>query len=210
MVTRLLTYPAECLRLLYLAFFQPFTLRRTLRAIHPNLGINDNPFRLLRTHPNNSRLLRYANQVWWLSAIIPVLFTALSEIIISAESFDWISSIIFMSGWWIGLWFARRTELNPWFLAEIFLFYSLFFTLMYADIVPFDDLSILTISLILWTTIGISVSLAFGVLFGILSGVAIGAAGSIAIGLVSGFEGGIENTTVTSIINTIAIVIVVE
>ncbi len=39
-------YVLECSQLLYQIFFQPYTLRRRLRDIHPSLDINSNPFLL--------------------------------------------------------------------------------------------------------------------------------------------------------------------
>jgi len=100
-------YVAECVRLLYWAYLKPFTFKSWLRDIHPELKPRDNPFDKraefrIRTNP---RLRRYAGQVWWLTAVVPmvaVLLVAPVYILVSGESFDWFKSCVFLVGWFIG------------------------------------------------------------------------------------------------------------
>ena len=70
-------YVAECLQILYWAFFKPFSLNRKLREIHPELNAFSNPFEFRNDFAENPRLKRYSNQVWWLSAIAPFLIAAI-------------------------------------------------------------------------------------------------------------------------------------
>ncbi len=76
------TYLLECLRLLYWAFFKPFTLRSYLRDIHPDLKPYSDPFRLLRQNPDNARLRRYANQAWWLALAAPWVVAAIAGVLL--------------------------------------------------------------------------------------------------------------------------------
>lgn len=99
------TYVAECVRLLYWAYFKPFTFERWLHNIHPELEPGNNPFDKQTEFRTNPRLRRYAGQVWWLSAVVPifaVLLVAPVYTLVSGESFDWLTSCVFLVGWFIG------------------------------------------------------------------------------------------------------------
>ncbi|MHC5822743.1 MAG: AAA family ATPase, partial [Nostoc sp.] len=104
-------YVAECVRLLYWSYFKPFTFERWLREIHPELKPTDNPFDKRAEFCSNPRLRRYAGQVWWLTAVVPivavfpivaVLLVAPVYTVISGESFNWLLSCVFLVGWFIG------------------------------------------------------------------------------------------------------------
>lgn len=99
------TYVAECVRLLYWAYFKPFTFERWLRDIHPELKPGDNPFDKRAEFRTNPRLRRYAGQVWWLTVVVPVvavLLVAPVYILVSGKSFNWFISCFFLAGWFIG------------------------------------------------------------------------------------------------------------
>ena len=115
-----MTYVTECLRLLYWIYFKPFTLERWLQKIHPELKPNTNPFSLKGEFRGNSRLRRYAGQVWWLTAVTPVLAVLLvapTYTLFSGDSFNWFRSGQVLLGWLIGLTVARgdNKRLEKWF-----------------------------------------------------------------------------------------------
>lgn len=96
-------YVAECTRLLYWAYFKPFTFERWLRDIHPELKPTNNPFDEQAEFRTNFRLRHYGGQVWWLTALVPmfaVLLVAQVYTLVSGESFNWLLSCIF---WLAGL-----------------------------------------------------------------------------------------------------------
>ena len=66
-------YILECVRLLYWAYFKPFTLEQWLKDIHPDLKRDDNPYVKLKQFPNNQPLRRYADQVFWIIILTPQL-----------------------------------------------------------------------------------------------------------------------------------------
>ena len=66
-------YVVECTQLLYQIYFKPYTLRRRLQDIHPDLDITTNPFQFKAEFAENPRLERYAEQTWWLTAVVPVV-----------------------------------------------------------------------------------------------------------------------------------------
>ncbi|MFN9610241.1 MAG: AAA family ATPase, partial [Pseudanabaena sp.] len=103
-------YVLECSQLLYQIFFQPYTLRRRLRDIHPSLDINSNPFLLRNEFVDNPDLERYAEQTWWLTAVVPVISVLLVAPIYSLFSgtiFNFLPSSLFLLGWWLGIWLAK-------------------------------------------------------------------------------------------------------
>ena len=111
---KLWSYLAECFRILYWAYFKPYTFANWLRDIHPQLKAIDNPFKMKAEFNSNPRLHRYAQQVWWITAIVPaltVLLAALIYTIISQElklNLSILSNnFLFIFGWWIGLLVAR-------------------------------------------------------------------------------------------------------
>jgi hypothetical protein len=102
---------AECMRLLYWIYFKPFTFKSWLRDIHPELRPIDNPFDKRAEFLTNPRLRRYAGQVWWLTAVVPmfaVLLVASVYTLISGESFNWFKSCVVLVGW-----FSRKGS-RPW------------------------------------------------------------------------------------------------
>ena len=116
---RLWQYITECARLLYWAYFKPYTLDRWLQEIHPELNRNINPFRLQDGFPNNRRLYRYAEQFWWLSATVPLLALLLVVrfyYMNGGESSSWLLYSLFLLGWSVGLLLARLNleKLEKW------------------------------------------------------------------------------------------------
>ncbi len=104
-MNRLGNYITECARLLYWIYFKPYTLKRWLQDIHPDLNLGENPYLKLKQFPSNKRLRRYAGQVFWLTAITPqlgVLLVGLIYTAVTQESFAWFTSEMFLAGWIIG------------------------------------------------------------------------------------------------------------
>ena len=98
-------YILECVRLLYWIYFKPYTLKRWLQNIHPDLKPDDNPYIKLKQFPHNKSLRRYADQVFFLTAITPQLAILLVGFVYTAitqEHFAWYTSEIFLMGWIIG------------------------------------------------------------------------------------------------------------
>ena len=121
---RLWQYIAECARLLYWAYFKPYTLDRWLKEIHPELDRASNPFTLRAEFPSNPRLYRYAMQFWWLSAMVPLLAVPpLGQIysLAASEPFDWPRSTLFLLGWFAGLLLVHFNSrvLNNWLALAI-------------------------------------------------------------------------------------------
>ena len=128
------TYLLECLRLLYWAFFKPFTLRSYLQDIHPDLKPYSDPFRLLHQNPDNARLRRYANQAWWLALAAPWVVAAIAGVLLppllpqalpvrgGIPQFDWQDSLLLLGGWTLGLLIARATSrLGLWAISFLLL-----------------------------------------------------------------------------------------
>ncbi|MGB6299754.1 MAG: AAA family ATPase [Rivularia sp. (in: cyanobacteria)] len=102
---------AECFRILYWAYFKPYTFANWLRDIHPELKAIDNPFTMKAEFNSNPRLHRYAEQVWLITAIVPTLLILLAGLIYTFSQEVKLSILpensLFVVGWWIGLWLAR-------------------------------------------------------------------------------------------------------
>ncbi|MBF2064280.1 MAG: ATP-binding protein [Calothrix sp. C42_A2020_038] len=98
------TYVAECIRLLYWAYFKPYSFASWLREIHPELKPQDNPFRMRSEFANNPRLARYAWQVWLLTAVLPVPIMLL--VYRFARPLELFNICFLLLGWLIGLYFA--------------------------------------------------------------------------------------------------------
>ncbi|MEH2461022.1 ATP-binding protein [Nostoc sp.] len=162
-------YVAECVRLLYWIYFKPFTFERWLRDIHPELKPTDNPFDKRAEFRTNPRLRRYAGQVWWLTAVVPmvaVLLVAPVYTLVSGESFDWFNSCVFLVGWFIGRIVDRGGNKNR---LVIFL------------------VTVLTMFLAVQFFSGVALGVAGGMALGVVGGMA----GGVALGVVGGMAGGV-------------------
>jgi uncharacterized protein len=202
-------YIQECLRLLYWIYFKPYTLQKWLQDIHPKLAPDTNPFSLRSEFGQNHRLQRYANQVWWLTAIMPILAVLMVAPIYSLfadRSFDWQVSGLFLSGWIGGIclarydsgrWRDRVTNIFYIYLGAILLWKIGSFLLpistqqlilhTFSPIIA--DLSFL--SVLIPVAEGVALSLVFGVAFSVEVGLALGVAGVMSVGLAGGVAGGV-------------------
>jgi len=196
------TYLLECLRLLYWAFFKPFTLRSYLRDIHPDLKPYSDPFRLLRQNPDNARLRRYADQAWWLALAAPWVVAVIAGVLLplllpqalpvrgSIPQFDWQGSLLFLGGWTLGLLITRATSRLESRARKKFLLLIFVAILLLSAGLPWLA-SELTRSILPEQAFAVSVAsgVVFGVAGGVAGGVAIGVVGSVASGVAVGVVG---------------------
>lgn len=72
-------YIKECLQLLYWFYFKPYTLKRHVQSICPEITdpYEDNFFRRSAEAKANPRLKRYDDQGWWLTVLAPMAAVAL-------------------------------------------------------------------------------------------------------------------------------------
>ena len=192
------TYLSECARLLYWAYFKPFTFKRWLADIHPELGPTDNPFSKHREFAQNPPLRRYAYQVWRLSLTVPLLTVLLSAPIYSlasGEPFDGLRNSLFFLGWATGLLLARENYQKRWlWFDRLFIPLSivlfclgiiLSLILVISRFIPetealrqslFSSPLFIALGLVV---LGLALGVRVGVAFGVVLGVAFGVAGSV-------------------------------
>ncbi len=182
-------YVAECVRLLYWIYFKPFTFERWLRDIHPELKPRDNPFDKRAEFRTNSRLRRYAGQVSWLSAVVPifaVLLVAPVYTLFSGESFNWFRSCVFLAGWFIarvGDSGSNKNGLVIYLVAVL----SIFLGARLSGVVMIDVAGGVAGGVVLSVVFGVAFGLAFGlavaVAFGVVVAVAVSMAGGVTLGV---------------------------
>jgi len=189
-------YIAECARLLYWAYLKPFTLDRWLKDIHPKLDRKSNPFAMRAEFPSNPRLDRYAGQVWWLSATVPLLVVLLVGPLYSLaarEAFDWLNSTLFLLGWFAGLLLIpmHKNWRIFWFLTLLALGLLLAIGSSFAPEVMDSVRQASSSSLILAAVVQVAWGVAWGVALGVALGIALSVAScvvwSLAFGVASLF-----------------------
>jgi hypothetical protein len=171
-VSRLWAYVAECVRLLYLTYFKPYTFARWLRDIHPELRPTDNPFAKRAEFLTNPRLLRYAEQVLWLTTVVPLMVVLLVGLytVVSGKPFNWFRSCLFLLGWLIGILLAREGNELKILMALVLVLITLSFQWDVALGVP-------------W---GVALGVSRGVALGVVSGAVLGVASGAVLGVVLG------------------------
>lgn len=192
-------YVAECVRLLYWIYFKPFTFERWLRDIHPELKPTDNPFDKRAEFRTNPRLRRYAGQVWWLTAVVPmvaVLLVAPVYTRISGELFNWSESRGFLVGWFMGRLVDRGVNKN-----RLVIFLAAVPTIFLAL-----SLSRVPMNVALSVAIGVAGGVAIGVAQGVAIGVAAGVAGGMAFGVAQsvGVAQGVAGGAVRGVARSVA------
>ncbi|AFY52888.1 hypothetical protein Riv7116_0284 [Rivularia sp. PCC 7116] len=190
--SKFLAYLAECFRILYWAYFKPYTFAKWLRNIHPELNPIDNPFKIKAEFNRNLPLSRYAEQVWWITAIVPTLLVLLTGLIyatINRELQLYLSStlpnsLLFIIGWWVGLWLARgeNQKLEKFFewsfwisflVAAIGVSTGLIFQLEF-DLEKLQQPGSLALGIWLGVAWGVSLGIGWGVAWGIAWSVFLG------------------------------------
>ncbi|BAZ52255.1 hypothetical protein NIES4103_49140 [Nostoc sp. NIES-4103] len=191
------SYVAECVRLLYWTYFKPFTFERWLRDIHPELKPRDNPFAKRAEFRTNPRLRRYAWQVWWLTAVVPVLAVLLVTPIYtlaSGKSFNWFVSCVFLVGWLIGRILDRGDNKNRLVIvlaAVLTIVLAIIFLSVLSGVVVAVAVGIVAIGV----AIGVmAVGVASGVVSSVVSGVAVGVAVGVGIGVPEDVVGGVPGS----------------
>ncbi len=187
--TKLWSYLAECFRIIYWAYFKPYTFAKWLQDIHPKLKAIDNPFTIKAEFNSNPRLRRYAQQVWWITAIVPALVILLAELIYTFSQELKLSTLpnssLFVVGWWTGLWLARgkNKKLEKLFEWSFWICFFLAFIWMLFG-VNFSSY-LLKLQQPGYFALGVWLGVAWGVSLGIGWGVAWGIAWIIFLGLFS-------------------------
>ncbi|MFP4582378.1 MAG: hypothetical protein ACLFN9_03255, partial [Desulfococcaceae bacterium] len=170
-------YVSECLSILYWSFFKPFTFRRWLIEINPDLDLTTNPFSLRKEFDENACLHRYANQTWWLVSLVPVLISIAFGLFWSVfpnVQFDWLRSSLFLVGWIVG-WIAGlllsklgKGKLDNWFYSAL-LILSAFWVLrgFSGHFLPLWVQQLFEIPFQFFVRYSLLYFLAFGVAFGV-------------------------------------------
>ena len=190
------TYVAECMRLLYWAYFKPFTFKRWLRDINPELKPTDNINKQAEFYIN-PRLRRYAGQARWLTAVVPmfaVLLVAPVYILISGESFNWFLSCVFLVGWFIGrvVYPGSNTNRLVIFLVAVL---TIFLAVQFLPVVAVRVM----VSVALGVMFGVAASVAFGVAASVMVGVAAGMAPDVALGVAQNVAFGVAVGVATGV-----------
>ena len=216
-------YCLDCLRILYWAYFKPFTFERWLEEIHPELKPTSNPFALEAEFSRHPRLRRYADQVWWLSVLVPLLMVLLVAPIYSlsaSEPFDWQGSSLFFLGWLMGLVIARGGNkwLGEWFTNVIGIAVGIAVGLglagnLLSRLIPetMEALPILNLFLSNWfqlapVTVGVAVAVAVGVTFDVVLAVAFGVLFSVTGSVILGVTLGIASNLILRATKNIVLV----
>ena len=170
---KLSNYIFECAHLLYWIYFQPYTLKKWLQQIDPDLQPNDNPYLELKKNPHNRGLQRYAGQVFWLTIITPqlaVFIVGVIYFVTTKESFDWLDSETFLLGWAIGQIILRfgsviwGSKFQFWALGVLILF---IIVSQFLGGVASGVASGVTSGVAFGITLGVTSGVAFGVTFGV-------------------------------------------
>ncbi len=121
----------ECVQLLYWNYFKPFTLAQKLKEIDPDLPVNSNPCTFDSKFLENPKMKRYADRIYWLTVVSPIVGTLVAALIYSFFSksvFEFGKSGFFYVGWWLTCslisesnrkWFDRLIKL-VWILFGLF------------------------------------------------------------------------------------------
>ncbi|MDJ0775470.1 MAG: DUF456 domain-containing protein [Mastigocoleus sp. MO_167.B18] len=170
LISNLQTHLSECASILYRSYFQPYSFQNWLIQIHPQLKPTDNPFKYQIDFANNPPLKKYAEQVWWITAIVPILVVLVIGFFIQLafDNFNWILSLLFFIGWWMGLALARtdNKRLETWFKG-LFVFVLAMLILAHY-LVPSQ------VQVIGWgTALGVAWGVAWGIGWGMILGIAL-------------------------------------
>ncbi|WYL96058.1 MAG: AAA family ATPase [Gloeotrichia echinulata IR180] len=216
-------YINECVLLVYWIYFKPYTLKRWLQDIHPDLKPNDNPYIKLKQFPNNERLHRYAGQVFWLTAITPqlvVLPVGLIYTAVTQEYFAWFLSEMFLIGWVLGQVISRFSSVV---FGEKFYFTALGISILLllvvnlflsniafgvVSIVAYGVASSVVLGVVLSVVLGVASSVALGVVFGValfaVSKVTINVVLSIAFGVALGVAWSVVSNATSNVVLIVA------
>ncbi len=177
----------ECARLLYWIYFKPYTLKRWLQDIHPDLKAKDNPYFKLKQFPNNKPLRRYAGQVFWLTVITPQLAILLLGLIYTT-----VTQASFKFNWLIS-----ESNYVGWIFCQIISRYRYGFLGKNLQFIAVVNL-ILTAALLTWGAIPhVLFGVAWGVVLGVAWNVASGVLFSVAWGVVLGVAWGVKEFSIT-------------
>jgi AAA+ ATPase superfamily predicted ATPase len=209
--SRFWTYIAECLRLLYWSYFKPFSWQSWRYKIHPKLeDRNNHPYAMRAEFPNNPRLRRYAEQIWWLNATVPLLAILLVVPVgslVTSKPFNLIPSCIFFVGYLVSLLLMRTspTRLRRWLyisyvLGQLLLSLVLLLVVFFApEVLTEFDTTDAHWRLLFGGLLGVIISnvenLPWGLTFIVAYSVGLGLAGGVAWNVVLGIAFGLALST---------------
>ncbi|NEP63285.1 MAG: ATP-binding protein [Symploca sp. SIO2G7] len=211
-------------QLLYWIYFKPFTLRQKLQGIHPDLGLNTSLFTLKAEFPPNPALKRYADQVYWLTVVTPIIITIFITPLISIFNdgeFNWLLSGFFLTGWILGLslstlnsqWLIRCAW---WFIVNVMVGTFFLNAGIIKPLAEYDNHDLIAITRffisLLFTSLGvfsgvtggIAVGVALGVAGGVAGGVAFGVSFGVALGVAGGVAGDVAGGVVFGVVFGVA------
>ncbi len=181
----------ECAHLLHIIYFKPYTFRRWLYKLDPEIDMTNDPFdpRFRSRWAQNPRLRRYAWQIWWLTLCGPGIITASVGIVldVATRSFYWNWVSLAIIAWGIGLLLkaavaaTRRTRVLLGIATLIALTTAIINIMTTREEPVSTDMIIETsiVSGIVWGTLG-------GVMWGVAYGMLVGGALSIVMGVLFG------------------------
>ncbi len=139
--------------------------------IHPELRPEDNPFKIKDDFPSNPCLQNYANQVWWVTALVPILAALLLGLvyeILPVDGFNWIHTCFFWIGWLLGLCFARgdNQRLEKWFKFSFGILFIFVAIVLLLGLTPYSLITMLVTNQWFPAVWGIFLGAAWGVSLG--------------------------------------------
>jgi AAA+ ATPase superfamily predicted ATPase len=150
-------------------------------------------------------LRRYADQAWWLCALVPVVAALLCGVcwdIFAHVPFKWRINLLFIQSWWVGLYLARKQGRHSiWLLRLLWIIVGTFFIWIIIERIYPDYLKIVSglinfLPLFLLQSVSgiidlIPISKLYIVFFGVVIGENFGVAGGVAGGVAVGVAGGL-------------------
>ncbi|MCI5113251.1 MAG: AAA family ATPase [Candidatus Electrothrix sp. AX1] len=135
-------YIKECLQLLYWIYFKPYTLKRHVQAICPEITnpYDDNIYRRSAEAKANPQLQRYDDQGWWLTVLVPIVVVFFCTPLVAgvlrlfletaAFQFNWMSGGLSLSAWLLVQMIFQIMRKR--FRGKFSLLYSLSFNVIYS------------------------------------------------------------------------------
>ncbi|KST62796.1 hypothetical protein [Mastigocoleus testarum] len=170
-LTKFWIYLIQCVRILWWSYLKPYTFANWLLEIHPELKPADNPFKLKADFSNNPRLQNYANQVWCVTALIPILAALLLGLVyevLPVNGFNWTHTCFFWMGWLLGLWFARsdNQRLEKWFEFSFGILFIFVVVILLLGLTPYSLITLLVTNQWFPAIWGVFLGTAWGVSLG--------------------------------------------
>ncbi|WPD21469.1 MAG: ATP-binding protein [Candidatus Electrothrix scaldis] len=197
-------YIKECLQLLYWIYFKPYTLKRHVQEICPEINnpYRDNIYRRSAEAKANPRLKRYDEQIWRLTVFVPIAAVFLSAPLAEgvarfiagddALQFNWWLSSFFLIGWLPGQMIVQTIQNTVGEKIALRAAISAIFLLYFSEsLVTHFIADVFTSKAVLGVAVGLVAGIPGGVLFGVAGGMVAGVAFGVELGGTTGFAFGI-------------------